>query len=231
MEPVGVIRPCWTGEVDYVDFTGAVALPRTGSGASIDRVVCMSRTGELVGCVGSGWTRDMDCDDFGGLVALPWTGSVEPISGIVGASGTSEPVGCENLLLVLSRPGPGPMNRLTLMVVIPELVNRLAVFVHAGPGVRKVMLTNRLAVLLILITVGCVSSVVSPQKGPMCRLTILFGFREPMTRLAVSVQDELGAWNVAIMGGLLPSPGPGPISRSAELLVRPDRMVMFMCVT
>ena len=46
-----------------------------------------------------------------------------------------------------------------------------------------------------------------------------------MTRLAVSVHDELGVWNVAIMGVLLPSPGPGPGSRSPKLFVRPDQMV------
>ena len=110
---------------------------------SILLVVCMSRTGEPVGCVGSGWTRDMDCDDFGGLTALPWTGSGEPIGRVVctndssvGISAPGEPAMWESVISVVS------MNRLTMMVVIPELVNRLAVFVHAGPGGWKVTITN-----------------------------------------------------------------------------------------
>ena len=58
------------------------------------------------------------------------------------------------MLIVLSRPGPGPVNRLAMVVVIPVPVNRLAVLVQAGPGVRNAMITNRLAVLFVLLTVG-----------------------------------------------------------------------------
>ena len=73
---------------------------------------------------------------------------------------------CGNLLLVLSHPGPGPMNRLVMMIVIPEPVDRLAVLVQAGLGVRDVMPTNRLAVFFVLCSSGmCISEPGEPDMG------------------------------------------------------------------
>ena len=59
---------------------------------------------------------------------------------------------CGDMWIVLSRPGPGSVNRLAMLFVFPEPVKRLAVLavlVQAGPGIRNVTFMNSLAVLFV----------------------------------------------------------------------------------
>ena len=57
---------------------------------------------------------------------------------------------------LLPCPGPGLINRSMGLFVLPDQVSRLVVLVLAGPGVRIVMITNRLTVFLVRLTVVCV---------------------------------------------------------------------------
>ena len=69
---------------------------------------------------------------------------VKPVAAVVVAT-----TALRQSVIVLSRPGPVPRNRLAMMVVIPEPVTRLAVLVLDVPEGWKVTITNRLVTLMV----------------------------------------------------------------------------------
>ena len=54
-----------TGKPDMGRYVSSVVSTRTGSDVSIDDIVWVSGTGDLVGCVSTGWTEACLCDMFG----------------------------------------------------------------------------------------------------------------------------------------------------------------------
>ena len=170
-------------------------MPWTGSGEPINGIVCASGTGDLVGCVSIGWTEG---DDHGPIGSVVCTNSSS-----VCISVPDEPA-MWDLLLVVSRPGPGPMNRLSRMVVSPEPVNRLAVSARWSERVEGDdheligSIHDTTVSDVCLSEVGelamweYVDGIVSPRTGPMNQLVMMIVIPEPVDRLAVLVHAGLG---------------------------------------
>ena len=157
-----------------------VALSRAGSDESFNRNVCNPELGEPVNGVRPCWSDKADYVGFTGPVALHQPGSGVPNNRIGSPSRTDDPVGYVGSgwpgdmdVTILGRllrcPEPGPVNRSTGLFVLPEPVTRLAVLVTAGPGGRKVTISDRLVVLFVRMTVVCASPYrVNRPCGNLC---------------------------------------------------------------